>query len=112
MERTSIGLTENVAGVLCYALGWVSGLIFILLEPENKFVRFHAAQSMIVFSALAIISFVLTLIPFIGFLLAALVSAVGFVLGIVLMVKAYQGAMYKLPWAGDQAEKWLGQQDK
>ena len=111
MERTSIGLTENVAGVLCYSLGWVSGLIFILLEPENKFVRFHAAQSMIVFSALAIVSFVLTLIPFIALLLIGIVSALGFIVWIVLMVKAHQGEMYKLPWAGDQAEKWLGQQN-
>jgi uncharacterized membrane protein len=110
MERTSIGLAENVAGLLCYVLGWVSGLISILLEPENKFVRFHAAQSMIVFSALAITSFVLTLVPFIGLILAGLVSALGFILSIVLMVKAYQGAMYKLPWVGDQAEKWLSQQ--
>ncbi len=110
MEKTFTGLNKNVAGLLCYVLGWVSGLIFILLEPENKFVRFHAAQSMIVFSALAITSFVLTLVPFIGLYLAGLVLALGFILSIVLMVKAYRGAMYKLPWAGDQAETWLSQQ--
>ncbi len=112
MERTSIGLTENVAGVLCYVLGWVSGLIFILLEPENKFVRFHAAQSMIVSSGLALVSFVFTMIPFIGFLLAGLVLLLGLALGIVLMIKAYQGTMYKLPWVGDQAEKWIEQQNR
>ena len=44
MEKTSIGLTENVAGLLCYALGWISGIVFFLIEPENKFVRFHAIQ--------------------------------------------------------------------
>ena len=108
MDKTFIGLHENVAGLLCYVLGWVSGLIFILIEPENKFVRFHAAQSMIVFSGLATISFALTLIPFIGFFLAGLVSVLGFALGIVLMVKAYQGTMYKLPWTGNLAEKWAG----
>ncbi len=112
MERTSVGLTENVAGLLCYVLGWVSGLIFILMEPENKFVRFHAAQSMIVFSGLALVSFVLTLMPFIGLILAGLVLALGFILWIVLMVKAYQGTMFKLPWAGDQAEKWVEQQNQ
>jgi len=97
MEKTSIGLTENAAGVLCYVFGWVSGLIFYLLGLENKFVRFHAVQSMIVFSGLTLVIFVLTFIPFIGFLLTMLVSAFGFILGIVLMVKSYQGAMYKLP---------------
>ena len=89
MEKTSIGLAENVAGVLCYVFGWVSGLIFYLLELENKFVRFHAVQSMIVFSGLTLVIFVLTFIPFIGFLLTMLISAFGFILVIVLMVKAY-----------------------
>ena len=45
MDKTSIGLTENIAGLLCYVLGWISGLIFLLIEQENKFVRFHAIQS-------------------------------------------------------------------
>ena len=110
MERTSVGLTENVAGVLCYVLGWVSGLVFILLEPGNKFVRFHAAQSMILSSVIALVSFVFAMIPFIGFIgffLAGLVLLLGLALGIVLMGKAYQGTMYKLPWVGDQAEKWI-----
>ena len=52
MEKTSTGLDENVAGLLCYVLGWVSGLVFILIEQENNFVRFHAMQSIIVFGAL------------------------------------------------------------
>ena len=82
MEKTSLGLDENVAGLLCYVLGWLSGLILILTEPKNEFVRFHATQSMIIFSALTIISFVFTCFPVIGFLLAGLTSAVGFILWI------------------------------
>ena len=54
MDKTSTGLAENVAGLLCYVLGWISGLIFILIEPENKFVRFHAIQSIFVFSILTV----------------------------------------------------------
>jgi uncharacterized membrane protein len=42
MAKTSTGLEENVAGLLCYLFGWVSGLVFLLLETENRFVRFHA----------------------------------------------------------------------
>ena len=105
MEKTSTGLEANVAGLLCYVLGWVSGLVFILIEKENKFVRFHAMQSIIVFAAINIIWIPLQFIPFIGWL----VWALGFVLWIVLMVKAYQGATYKLPWAGNIAEKWIGE---
>jgi uncharacterized membrane protein len=106
MAKTSTGLEENVAGLLSYVLGWVSGLVFILLENENKFVRFHAMQSIIVFGALSIISIVIGAIPFIGWGLAPIVGVLGFVLWIVLMIKVYQGVMVKLPWAGDLAEKW------
>ena len=53
---TKTGLQENVAGLLCYILGWVTGIIFLILEPENKFVKFHAIQSIIVFGALSIVS--------------------------------------------------------
>ena len=49
MVKTSTGLEDNIAGLLCYVAGWVSGLIFLLIETENKFVRFHAVQSIIVF---------------------------------------------------------------
>ena len=114
MEKTSTGLAENVAGLLCYVLGWVSGIVFLIIEPENKFVRFHAMQSIVTFGGITVISIVLSilgLIPFIGVLfdiLGYIVGLIAFVLWIVLMVKAYQGTMYKLPWAGDFAEKRLG----
>ena len=114
MEKTSTGLDENVAGLLCYVLGWVSGLVFILIEKENKFVRFHAMQSIVTFGGITVIFIVLAilgLIPFIGVLfdiLGYIVGLITFVLWIVLMVKAYQGTMYKLPWTGDFAEKRSG----
>ena len=108
MGKSSTGLDENVAGLLCYVLGWVGGLVFILIEPENKFVRFHAMQSIVVFGALNIIWIPLQFIPFLAVLIGWLLLGLGFVLWIVLMLKAYQGEMYKLPVAGDLAEKWLG----
>ncbi len=101
MEKTSSGLKENVASLLCYVLGWVSGLVFILIERRNKFVRFHAMQSLIVFGALTIVSF---LIP--SLLL------IGFALWVFLMVKAYQGERFKLPWVGNLAERWANKQTK
>jgi len=112
MEKTASGLQENVAGLLCYALAWVSGLVLYLIETENKFVRFHAVQSMIVFGSINVIGIVLGWMPsFYGYnmfsnIIWPLVSLLGVVLWIVLMVKAYQGIKYKLPVAGDLAEKW------
>jgi uncharacterized membrane protein len=93
-----MGLEENVAGLLCYALAWITGIIFLILEQENKFVRFHAMQSVIVFAALTVLSW----IPFINWF----VWVIALILWIVLMIKAYQGVIFKLPWIGDLAEKW------
>ena len=112
MEKTSTGLSENVAGLLCYVLGWVSGVVFMLIEQESKSVRFHAMQSIIVFGALTIARFILGWIPFIGAFFVWLIPAVVFILWIVLMVKAYQGTMYKLPWAGNLADRWVGLQNE
>ena len=108
MAKSSIGLDENVAGLLCYVLGWVSGVIFVLIEQESKFVRFHAIQSIYVFGVFTIAFIILGWIPFIGGVLAWFISALGFILWIILMFRAYQGTRYKLPWAGDLAEKKLG----
>jgi len=80
MDKTSTGLTENVAGLLRYILGWVSGFVFILIEQENKFVRFHAMQSIISFGTITIIGGVLGLIPVIGTFLAWILSVISFIL--------------------------------
>ena len=108
MEKTSTGLKANVAGLLCYVLGWISGLVFFLIEKENQFVRFHAVQSIVVFGVLTLASIVVRLIawiPVIGWLIALLFWVLCAVLWIVLMIKAYQGEKYKLPWAGNLAER-------
>jgi len=106
MAKTATGMEENVAGLLCYVLGWVSGIVFLILEPKNKFVRYHAIQSIIVFGAINIASLILGWIPAIGGFLSWALGVLAIILWIVLMVKAYQGKKYKLPVSGDQAEKW------
>lgn len=103
--KTSTGLEPNVAGLLCYVLGWVSGVVFLLLEREDKFVRFHAIQSIVVFGAINIAYLILFSIPIIGFAFGYILYVLGFVLWIVLMIRAYQGEKIKMPWAGDFAEK-------
>jgi uncharacterized membrane protein len=101
----STGLETNVAGLLCYVAGWVSGLVFLLLETKDKFVRFHAIQSIIVFGAINLAYFIVFRIPFIGYAFGWVFWAFGIVLWIVLMIKAYQGEKYKLPVSGDFAER-------
>ena len=103
--KTGMGLEPNLAGLLCYVLGWISGLVFFIMEKENQFVRFHAMQSIVVFGALTVVSIILTFIPIVGWILNILLRILALVLWIMLMIKAYQGQTWKLPWAGDFAEK-------
>ncbi len=56
---STTSLEPNVAGLLCYLAAWITGLIFILIEKENKFVRFHAMQSIVTFGAIFVVCIVL-----------------------------------------------------
>jgi len=104
---TSTGLKQNVAALLCYILGWITGIIFLILEPNNKTIKFHAIQSILVFGALSVIGGLLGWIPFIGrYFITPLVAIVGFISWVILMVKASQGGKFKYPIAGNYAEKW------
>lgn len=109
---TSTGLDPNMAGLLAYLVGWVSGLILFLVEKEHQEVRFHAAQSLIVsvaIIALYIVLGVFTFVPVVGLLIVALQVLLGlgfFALWIFLLVKGYRLDHVKLPVAGDLAERW------
>jgi uncharacterized membrane protein len=109
----SSGLSENVAGLLCYILGWVTGLIFYFID-KRPFVRFHAAQSMVVFGGLTVVRIALGMLAIagtgfhLGFGLLWIVSIIGLILWIVLMIKAYQGEKYRVPIAADLADQIFG----
>lgn len=118
-SASSLDLDQNIASLLTY-LGWfITGIIFIFIEKENKFVRFHAFQSTFTFAAilsiqivLAIVAAIFALIPAIGWLIALLILIVQFVIGfatfalwIFLMVKAYGNNKVSLPFVGKMAEK-------
>lgn len=116
-EPTTTGLAPNVAGALAYVLGPLTGIAFLVLEKENRFVRFHAAQSiavgvvMIVLSiALSIVSSVLAFIPILGWIIAIVAglgfALVTFVLWIMLMLRAFQGRDWQLPVAGKYARQY------
>ncbi len=102
--KTSTGIQPNMAGLLCYVAWWVTGIVFLILEKENRFIRFHAVQSIVTFGVISIAQIIIGFIPVIGWILGLLIWALAVVLWIVLMLKAYQGQMFKLPFAGDIAE--------
>lgn len=111
------GLSENVAAMLSYVLGWLTGIIFYLID-RRPYVRFHAAQSIVTFGGLHIVRGIIAIIFGVGwwwgggfgvhwgfglFLLWGL-GLLSLVLWILCMIKAYQGERFKLPIAGDIAE--------
>jgi len=108
MAKATFDLEENVACVLCYALGWLTGLIVFLVEKENKTVRFHAMQSIITFLGITIVLFIINalswFIPFI-WILSGLIGLLALILWLILIIKAYRGEKFKLPIIGDIAEK-------
>jgi uncharacterized membrane protein len=106
--EASVNLAPNITGVLCYLGIWITGIIFFILEQKNKWVRFHAAQSIVVFGTLGIASAILHWIPIIGWFFTGVIWITGIVLWVVLMSKAYNGERYKIPWAGDIAEMMVG----
>lgn len=112
------GLSENAAGALCYVLGWITGLIFFFVD-KRPYVRFHAAQSIVVFGGLHILEIVLGMVfgfslfgglggGLIGFGLGTavymLISLGSLVLWILLMIKAGQGQRFRVPIAANLAE--------
>ena len=102
------GLDVNVAAALAYFV--IIGIIWLVLEPYNKnrFIRFHSIQAI----GLAVISMgistVLTMIPFLGWIMLPFFSLAMFVLFVVCAVKAFQGTEFKLPVVGDFADKQAG----
>ncbi len=104
---SSTGLPENIAGALCYALGWVTGLFFLLVEQRSAFVRFHAMQSLVTFGGITLVSMVLTALPGAGLVMQQFLGLLALILWILLLVKAWQGVRYRLTWVSDVADRLL-----
>ena len=115
--ESSMGMAQNTAAGLSYIAGWVTGLIFFLVEKKNRFVRFHAMQSILFFGGASILGFLLRFAggfapDFLGLgfsCLAGIVGLVAFVGWIVLMINGFQGKYFKLPIVGDMAERYANQ---
>jgi len=128
ITKSSLPVSENVAGALSYLLGWLTGIIFYILGKDSKFIRFHAMQSIIFFVLINIVSFIISSFTFsslmtsgfnnpIGYMAAlgptsialtisSLINLITLVVWILCMYKAYKGEKFKLPFIGDLAEKY------
>ena len=115
---TSTGLQPNVAGALSYLLGPITGIAFLVLEKENRFVRFHAAQSVVIGIAMIALSIafsilggVLAFIPILGWIVVLLLSLVlgfgSFALWLFLMWQAFQGKEWEAPLVGGYARRLM-----
>ncbi len=106
---SSTGLKENVAGALSYLLGPITGILFLVMEKESEFVRFHAMQSTITFAGFWVLEIVLSFIPYIGWMLLPIVWLIALITWLLCMYKAYSNEWFKLPVVGDIAEQQISE---
>ena len=118
--ESSTGMSANVAGLLCYVAGWITGIVFVVLEKKSIFVKFHAWQSIMTFGVLTVAHLILSTILraiavatfspglaiFAG-VLGTIIWILMVILWIILVIQAATGKMWKVPWAGDWAEKQI-----
>ena len=123
-QKSALGLDGNVTALIGYLIGIVA-LVLIFIEKDNKFVRFHALQSVLWSVGMCVGIVVVAIVGFIlALILGQVSSALGSIVGLLVMlvylamllgligglifgaIKAYGGAMFKLPIVGNLAEKW------
>jgi uncharacterized membrane protein len=111
-------MSANIAGLLCYVAGWITGIVFVVLEKKSTFVKFHAWQSIMTFGVLNAAYLILAvllgsigawtwspgLVIFAG-VIGWIIWILSLVLWILLMIQAGTGKMWKLPWVGNWAER-------
>ena len=109
---------RNLVAALSYLLGFITGIVILLVEKEDRFIRFHAMQSIVVFGALFVADIVIGIIVGQIAILGVLATVVNtlftiaaIIIWVVSLIKAYQGEMYKWPIAGDFAEKNVAQKN-
>jgi uncharacterized membrane protein len=120
-DTTSTGISARTEALLSYVLGWVTGLIFFVIERKNSFVRFAAAQSIVFFGTMTIIYFlvriiggILGAIPLLGLLIspifgiiATIVWIVTFLVWIFLLIQSYRGKTVRLPFFSAYADSMV-----
>lgn len=106
-SRAGLGLPSNIAATLAYVFGAVSGIVLLMIERDDQFVRFHAWQSTLTFLGALLLSMLVTSFPVFGPLLNAAFTAGLVALWVLLMFKAFAGEKFKLPYVGEIAERQI-----
>ncbi len=111
MNKTRFGLSENTEGALAYVFGIISGLIFLIAENNNRFIRFHSLQSIMFFVCIIFLNFAVSMVfffPFFGFfefIVRGFIALASFLVYVILIILAYCGKMVKIPFIGELAWK-------
>jgi uncharacterized membrane protein len=112
-ENSKLKIDPNLAGALCYLFGCISGILFFVLETDNKRVRFHALQSILLFTSLSFLQIgsifmaIFTDVQVFS-VLNGILGLAYFVLWLIMVIRTYQGHDIKLPVIGDFAQKTVG----
>ncbi len=104
---TRLGISENKVAALAYAGMWLTGILLLLIERENKFVRFHAMQSLLTFLPLSLFVLVVAWVPYAGWIIADFVGFPAIFLALLFIVMAYKGMKFKIPFVGNYAYKLI-----
>ena len=115
-SQASSGSSSNLMGALTYFLSPFTGIVFLLVEKRDPFIRFHAMQStlfgvgmIVLWIALSIVATALAVVPVVGWIIGLLatlgLTIVGFVLWLVLMIQAFLGKEWEAPIVGKYARR-------
>lgn len=107
MSSSSTGLSDNISNFLAYLFGWISGLVIFLIEKKNTELRFHGAQSIVLFGSLTVLNILLPLIPVLGPLLMVLIAPITPILWIVLLVMAITDNAPRIPVVANFADQMI-----
>jgi len=104
---TKLGIEENKVAALSYAGLWISGIVLLLIEKENRFVRFHAMQSVLVFLPLSLLVLFIAWVPYVGWVLADFIGFPSMFLVVLFAFMAYRGMKFKIPFIGRYAYRLI-----
>jgi uncharacterized membrane protein len=114
--ETSTGVDARLSSLLCYLAWWVSGIVFLVIEQRNQVVRFHAAQSIVVFGGVSVVVFLMAMASVLmlfvspgafqaAYTLSFLLSFAAIALWLLVMLKIFNGESWRVPFAADVAER-------
>lgn len=115
-EPTSTGVEARLASVLCYTGWWLTGLVFLFAERQHRGVRFHAAQSVVIFGALSVVMLMMGGVSALALLVPGpafqtlqsldnLIWLSAIVLWVILLARTWRGDTWRVPFVAGLAQR-------